>query len=87
MLAADPSFMDELAAIANRHGMLSWDGFDETDPYVLDGSSFGVSLTAEGGASMDAYGYMVFPEGYDDALAEVSALFMGAYETAGFSCE
>ncbi len=81
MCEEDAAFMDRLSEIVKKHGMGKWNGFSKSDTGVLDGSSFSLSVLMDNGKSISAHGYMVYPDGYRDAAAEIDALFMEVYES------
>ena len=53
-------FIDKL----NEYSVLSWDGFNKNNKYVLDGSGFNFSLTYNDGEELYARGYMKFPQNF-----------------------
>lgn len=59
--------IDKLEEIINAYDINSWDGFHESDLDILDGSAFTLNITYSDGKEVNADGYMVWPEGYDEA--------------------
>ena len=54
----------EIARLLSECGVKAWDGFSESDPDVLDGSGFSLSIELADGSSIDAYGSNAWPENY-----------------------
>lgn len=75
MTKVDATFMDKLKALVEKHGAKSWDGFSESDPNVLDGDAFSLSITCADKTSISAHGYMSYPEGFGEFEADVEKLF------------
>ena len=67
----DESVMISIAEIIEDCDLASWDGFNKHDSNVLDGYSFDLLIEYQD-HSITAHGYMVFPNGYDDAHAALS---------------
>lgn len=72
--------MNELFMIVERYRLVSWDGFDKTDQYVMDGNSFTFSMTLSGNKQISAHGNNVFPNNYAAAHSEIVAFFNGIAE-------
>ncbi len=70
----DASVADAVREMIERHGLMSWDGFDEDDPDVLDGSDFTLRIAWADGTGVTAQGSNAFPPGYDAALTEALAI-------------
>jgi len=75
-----PEFLKKITEIANNYNVGSWDGFDKYDNNVMDGTNFRVSLATQDGKTVNANGYMEFPENYGSAMGEIEALFLEIYE-------
>ena len=71
----DADLVDELLRIIDQCDVESWDGFDESDPYVLDGEDFSLSVTFADGMNVSAYGSNAFPEHYRTFCAMTDAIF------------
>ena len=74
-VAVDNNKMKELEDIFNKYNVSSWNGFEEDDKDVLDGSSFGFSVYMENGHNIIASGYASFPDNYYDVVREIENLF------------
>lgn len=69
----DESVFGEIERIVNEQEIYKWDGFDESDNDILDGSSFSLKITYKDGQSINAHGYMKYPNNYivaSDALTD-----------------
>jgi hypothetical protein len=69
----DESVFGEIERIVNDQEIYKWDGFDESDNDILDGSSFSLKITYKDGQSINAHGYMKYPDNYriaSDALTD-----------------
>ena len=64
---SDISAADELVKIMDRYDIWSWDGFNESDPFVLDGEEFSLSADFTDGRSVEASGNNAFPDNYSEA--------------------
>ncbi len=73
---ADQSFMEELAAIMRKHGADRWNGFSGNDSWVMDGSSFGLTVLAGGDIAVSASGRESWPEGFHDFRRDIRELFL-----------
>ena len=71
----DPGLIAGLQEVIRAYGLEAWDGFHESDPYVLDGEGFRLEMEFADGASVYASGDNAFPEGYHDAMAGIDEIF------------
>ena len=70
----DPSVAEALSGIIASRDLVSWDGFNENDPYVLDGEGFSMRLVFSDGTQAEASGENSFPDGYHNAKNEMIEL-------------
>lgn len=70
----DP-LLEQLGKIAGQYRLDLWDGFNESDSMVMDGSNFSLSMTLADGTSVYAHGSNAFPSGYGDAEREILQAF------------
>ncbi|MBR5345418.1 MAG: hypothetical protein IK127_06295 [Clostridia bacterium] len=70
----DLAYEKEIETVIETYNILSWDGFDKSNPYVLDGESFTLELRYADGTSVRAYGDNSFPENYNDAMDSIEAI-------------
>ena len=78
---ADPEFLDRLTEAVNESGAAAWNGFDQTNQDVLDGDSFSLYITTDGGETISADGYASFPQNFSDAAALLEQPFVEIYES------
>ena len=64
----------------------SWDGFDETNPNVLDGEGFWLEATYDDGTTVAAHGNNSFPDGYH-AFKDTVLSIAAPYESELFGSE
>lgn len=73
-VAVGEDALTRLAAILDEEEVWRWDGFRREKRDVLDGGGFGLTATYEKD-TITASGYMEFPDGYDEVVKRVDALF------------
>ncbi len=71
----DGKYLDRLADIINENEVVKWDGFDRSDNGVLDGGGFVLKITYDDGKTIEAHGYMMFPDNYDVVSDKFEELF------------
>ena len=74
----DDSVGQALLEVIDRYDMAAWDGFDRSNPYVLDGEGFRVGFELTDGTSALAIGDNAFPDHYFDAVGEIEAILQDA---------
>ena len=77
--STDPELLEELRDLVFRYGVDGWDGFNESDPYVLDGEGFTLQLRFDDGTEVRAYGSNAFPPQYFTAMAALRERIESAY--------
>ena len=75
IIEVDQTWAETLDVILLRYEVTQWDGFSESDRYLLDGTHFSFDCTFSDGTSVTANGYGSFPRGYYEASAEIEKLF------------
>ncbi len=70
----DADLLDRAREILEKNGVGTWNGFHETDPTVLDGSGFSLSVLFADGTRISASGNNCFPENYASFRSELEAL-------------
>jgi hypothetical protein len=75
----DEEFVKKIENILSKYNVGSWDGFRESDKYVLDGDSFSLSVHFVDKTDISASGYMRWPKNYSNVREELDNLFMGLY--------
>ena len=71
----DPSLAAEMIRVVEECGMKRWDGFRGSNPYVLDGESFSLTMEFSDGTTVYASGENSFPDGYGEASARLDEIF------------
>ena len=67
---------EEYAALCGKFqelGVGSWDGFNESDPDVMDGWDFSLEIELADGTAITAHGSNASPEGYHDFFDALTA--------------
>ena len=69
------NFANDLESILKKYNVEKWDGFNKSDPNVLDGSSFSITINMMDGNHISAHGYMMYPKDYGKVVKEIKELF------------
>ena len=77
-LAIDAASVAALERVVEDYDLARWDGFDESEPNVLDGEGFTLRVEFADGGKVYASGENHFPRGYWQAVSELTEVF-GAY--------
>ena len=78
----DSKYLGELEQILSNNNIAEWNGFDESEDGVLDGSGFTLKIEYDDGSSINAHGYMRYPDNYDKVRDELDAFFKRLMEEA-----
>lgn len=70
----EPGLIAELQDVIRKYGLEAWDGFHESNPYVLDGEGFWLEMRFADGAAVYAGGDNAFPDSYSDAMAGIDGI-------------
>ena len=70
-----PDVNQKVMEIINKYDVLSWDGFDKDNRWVLDGEDFTFKLVLSDGTDVYATGSNKFPTNYRNVFSELEALF------------
>lgn len=62
---------EQVTNILRVHDALSWNGFEKSNPLVLDGSSFILSIAFDDGTTISARGTNRHPKGLSAAVQEI----------------
>ena len=62
----DSSYLNELSKIIDENKIYEWDGFHKREDDVMDGYSFELNIGYKNGETIDASGYMKYPDNYDN---------------------
>ena len=72
--------VNKIEEILKKYKVNSWNGFNKSNKYVLDGDSFSLYVTFEDETEIDASGYMMYPKNYNNVQGELDKLFNEFYE-------
>ena len=67
--------IDKLLKIFQDNDVASWDGFDKSDSYVLDGTSFSFRVETRDNQKIYASGYMKWPKNFRKVIGEMVSIF------------
>ncbi len=70
--------VDALYAVIEKYDVVSWDGFSESEPGVLDGEGFWLEFALTDGTTVRASGDNAFPPHYFDAINELFDILVRA---------
>ena len=71
----DAGFAAGLLRCIEEYDLESWDGFHESNPYVLDGEGFSLEMRFADGTFVSASGDNSFPKDYYGVTNEIEAIF------------
>ncbi len=66
---------ESINSLIDKYKVVEWNGFDEDNPEVQDGTFFSLEIVLENDETVTAQGYMVFPEHYNEFVSEFTHLF------------
>ena len=66
---------EKIENILKEYHVEKWDGFDKSDPYVLDGNSFYLNIIMENADTISASGYMKWPNNYGEVKEKLDSVF------------
>ena len=75
----DNDFRENVKKILIKYHVDKWNGFKKYDKYVLDGDSFHLYVKMEDDETIEADGYMMWPNNYSSVINEFNELFMKIY--------
>lgn len=78
-IEVEKKVLDEITEVLKKYHVSKWDGFNKSDHGVLDGDSFSLSIYLNDDKSIQASGYMMWPENYRNVRDEISEIFMKIY--------
>ena len=76
----DIEFVHKLEEIMTKYKVNKWDGFNKSNQGVLDGDSFSFSYSNTDSKTIEAHGYMEWPNNYRDFREDVKALYEKEFE-------
>ena len=65
----------QVTDILRAHNALSWNGFAQSDPHMLAGTSFTLFIAFDDGTTISARGTNSYPKGLSAAVQEIRDLF------------
>ena len=75
VVSVDLETVQKIIDILNKYQVMKWDGFDKSDPYVLDGNDFSFSMTVNSDIHVSASGYMMYPKNYSEVKKGLDEIF------------
>lgn len=79
-LKVSDAFTQKLEAFLRENSVERWNGFDRSARHAADGRGFVLSITMEDGGSLQARGYMKWPENFAAVRSGIEAIFGAAEE-------
>ena len=83
----DAADVEALRALIDENDLWLWNGFQESNSYVLDGDSFGLSASFADGTELSAWGSNAYPDGYSAGAQAICAYFEALMEKHGIDPE
>ena len=71
---------EAFSALLHELKLTEWNGFRKSNPDVLDGEDFSLSVVFSDGSELSAYGSNSFPSGYSDKMSRVEDFFRALME-------
>lgn len=71
----DESQIEKLEKIIDDNKLKEWNNFKEQGEYVSNGEEFSIQIGYDSGENIFAYGYMEFPDNYQNVHNELIKLF------------
>ena len=78
-IEVDGTVLREIETLFQKYDVGQWNGFKKSDSRVMDGRSFSLYLKMENGESVEASGYMSWPQNFRDVREGLDTIFMGIY--------
>ena len=79
-VALDEADAEALRVLIDEFDLWSWNGFQKSNSYVLDGDSFGLSASFADGTELSAWGSNAYPKGYSAGAQAICAYFEALME-------
>lgn len=83
LVVDDDQILTQLGELAGTYQADRWNGFDQTNSMVLDGSGFSVRITLADGGTISARGSNSFPKGFGEFHSELNDLVVQAFARHG----
>ena len=78
-IEVDEEVLTSLEEVLKKYEVGKWNNFNKSDPNVLDGNSFSLSVHFEDNTLIDASGYMMYPTNYREVKLELDSIFEKLY--------
>ncbi len=75
-VAGNEENYQQMLALLNECEVMEWNGFNESNPNVLDGESFSFSATVNDGTTISAGGSNAYPKNYATLLHAIEAIVL-----------
>lgn len=75
----DNNVKNKIEKVLQKYHVEKWDGFNKIDKNVLDGNSFSINISMDDDKTINASGYMKWPENYSEVKKELNKIFMEIY--------
>ena len=69
------SFREKIEEAMKKYQVRKWNGFQKSNPHVLDGDSFQLFVKFEEGEGIHASGYMEWPKYYREFVKEIATIY------------
>ena len=79
----DAADVEALRALIDECDLWSWNGFAGSNPDILDGESFSLSISFADGTELHAWGSNAWPKGYGAGAQAICAYFDALMEKHG----
>ena len=73
--------IQEIINKLNEYHVSRWNGFNKSDKYVLDGNSFSLNIRMKNNNTIEASGYMMWPNNYYEVKTYLDTTLGSLYET------
>ena len=71
--------MEKISDVLKKYKVNKWDGFNKSDNNVMDGNGFNLNVQLLDGTTINASGYMMWPNNYSEVKNEINEIFMEVY--------
>lgn len=75
----DENTLEKIVEVLNKYNVYTWNNFHKNNKSVLDGTSFSFNLETKEDKTIDASGYMRWPNNYKNVRDELNTIFNSLY--------
>jgi hypothetical protein len=79
LIIEEDGLREKIKDILVKYQVNKWHGFNKSDHDVLDGDSFSIYVKLSNDKTIEASGYMSWPDNYRNVRDEISEIFMEIY--------